>query len=245
MEVRVGERVVPVAPFNGRKVILAGRAVRSITEVVPNVVERVGKFSRDYAAANATVVTRDMALAIPAWRDELQHVSDVQWEAAGGELRIPSPPSFEEQLAAIFPTVFEAAEEHVLRLLALTVVANEALAQAARDGKVDELLEEEGQKLLDDGTIPQLIELAALSAETIKGELEAARDPLGKLRALVRRALGTEEDKPEESAAFAAAKEETKPSTPDSSTSSDERTDGTPTSSSTEPRGASSVGSVT
>lgn len=181
-EVRVGDRTYTIEPFNGRKAILAGRMVARIAKKAPGVLERDATFQRDYAAANAVRVTRAEALGVDFWRDQLGHITEAQWDKIGGVLVIPTPPSFETRIAAGFAEVFEAAEDEVLKLLALAVVPNGDLAEAAKTGDPRDLLRDRAEQLLDAGSLGELVELAAAVGEHVRDEFRG--DGLGKLRAL-------------------------------------------------------------
>lgn len=254
-EVAIGDRRVALPPFNGRKVILAARAIQQITKRVPDITSRMADFARRYSQENATVITRDMALAIPTWREPLAHVTDEQWAERGGTLTIPATPGFGEQIAAVFPDLLDAAESEVLRLLALAVIPNSDLARAAAEGDVKAALGKEADRILDEASLTQLVELADATAQMIRDELEANRGPLSRLRKLVMRdpddAAAVEdqavEDRPVEEAsdAFRQARTEVAAATPPpSSTSSPGPTDGPPSEPSTAPPGDSSLASV-
>lgn len=256
-EVQIGDRQVPVPPFNGRKVILAARAIQQITKRVPDITSRMAEFSRRYSQENATVITRDMALAIPTWREPLAHVTDEQWSERGGTLTIPATPGFGEQIAAIFPDLLDAAEGEVLRLLALAVIPNSDLARAAAEGDVKGALAKESDRILDEASLTQLVELADATAQMIRDELEANRDPLSRLRGLVLRDAKEQdetpvedvpvEDRPVEEASDAfrqAMMEAQDQKQQDSFTSSPEPTDGPQAEPSTAPPGGSSPVSV-
>lgn len=263
--VKVGDREYTVEPFNGRKAILAGRMVARIAKKVPGLLEHDAQFQRAYADANAIRVTRAMALGIDGWRERLADVTDEQWEAIGGVLVIPQPPTFELRLASLFTEAFETAEEEVLKLLALAIVPNGDLADAAKTGDVKELLLDRADQLLDGGTLSELVDLAGEVAEQVREELQAGGGGLGKLRALWASSQSETKSSDSESSPSdtepqpAASQTETDldparetgttpvgiSTPPGSSTDSPPPTDGTTSESSTGPRGVSLSPSAT
>lgn len=183
-EAQVGDRSYRIEPFNGRKAILAGRMVARIAKRVPGLLEADGDFQRKYSEANAVRVTRSMALGVDGWKERLGDITDEEWKQLGGVLVLPHPPTFELRLAAVFMEAFETAEEEVLKLLALTVIPNGDLADAASQNSVKEVLLEWSGRLMDNGTLVELVDLAAVAAEQVRDEFEAGGGGLGKLRAL-------------------------------------------------------------
>jgi hypothetical protein len=185
IEVKVGDRHVTVAPFNGRKAIIAGGAVRSITHKAPDLQKRVAEFAREYSEQFAQRITRDMVLAIPFWQERLGHLSDGDWEQRGNVLTLPATPETRDLFFAVFPHLMDVAETDVLRLLALIVIPNSELAGAAREGSVDDALSKEADRLLDDATVGQLAELAVAAVDVVQEEFNDRSRPLMRLRELI------------------------------------------------------------
>lgn len=182
-EVRVGDSTYRVQPFNGRKAIIAGRALARIGKKVPTLLQDDAAFQRSYREEHTLVITRAMAQAEP-WRAALAHMSDADWKALDGEIRLPQSPSDEERLFAVFPAIFEVAEQEVLQLLALLVVPNSELADAAREGDPKAKLQEYAERLLDQGDIGELAEVAAVGIEELRTVFDQRGGAVGKLRTL-------------------------------------------------------------
>lgn len=192
--VTVGGREYAVKEFNGRKAILAGRAIARIFRQAPSLIEDDARLRRKLADDNAVRITRSMAVH-PRWKEALSTVTDEDWEKVGGTIVIPQEPDFSVRFLAAFPVAFELAETEVVKLLALLVIPDRDLADAAEAGQVDEALTTVGNTLLDEGDFGELVELAAAGADQIRATFEAKEGALGKLRALWARAQDEDETK--------------------------------------------------
>lgn len=161
-------------------------------------------------------------------------ISDEAWEKSDNQVELATDPSPFQIGAYLLPQILDAAEDDVVRLLALVTAPESELRTAKRDGgdAYVAYLSEKGEALLFDAEIEQLIELAITAAEVL-GEKLRGKAP--RLRAAWNRLTGAEEA-PEQSQPETETESETTP-TPDgassSSTSSTESpppTDGEPTS---------------
>lgn len=255
-KVKIGGNERLLHEFNGRKAIRATKIVRGISSGWPEILRALARFNREYEAENVVELDRATARSKFPPRpvavgeglevvDPLGHLTDEDWEKSGNTLKLPRSPSFNEQVAAVFPVAFDLAEEQVLQLLALCVVDADELGQAARGGgteAVEELLHEKADDLLDEAELGELIELAVTGAEMVRAQvaekLEELGDRVGNLLTLFGLGPSKREDP--------AAEEETEssPTREPSSTSSPEPTDGAKSGPSTEPDGASSLSSV-
>lgn len=185
--VTVGEREYAIRPFRGYKALRVGHIVAAISRQVPDVLEAVATFTRQYEASNAVRITRLQALTIEQFRDATADVSDAVWEQAGGILELPSSPSMPEQVAAVFPLVFENAEPQVVRLLALIATSDTDLRDADEEGEdeaVDALLKKTSKRLLHEGTIDELLSLAIVATEVIREQFAGRAGEVGKLKAM-------------------------------------------------------------
>jgi transposase len=157
-------------------------------------------------------------------------ISDEAWEKSDNQVELATDPSPFQIGAYLLPQVLDAAEDDVVRLLALVTAPESELREAKRDGgdAYVAYLSEKGEALLFDAEIEQLIELAITAAEVL-GEKLRGKAP--RLRAAWNRLTGAEE-------APAESQPETETeTTPDgtssnstSSTDSPPPTDGEPTS---------------
>ena len=108
--------------------------------------------------------------------DPLGHMTDADWEASGNVLRLPRSPSIEEQIAAVFPTAMQLAEEQVVRLLALVAMSNADVKKNRND--LTKVLEERGDDLLD-SDLGELIELAVVAGECVTEQYREKAKELG------------------------------------------------------------------
>lgn len=175
-EVTVGDRTYPLPALNGFKAVRAARLVAEVAKCAPAVTDKLAQLRADYAGVNALVVTPALA-KLPRFQrtvvDEQgnEHeeplFTDADFEAAGGEVRIPQDPPVTDQIIAVFPIVFDAAEQQVVELFALLTAPNSELADADEAGTVDDYLKKNGRKLLHAATLDQLLDLAVAAAEVI------------------------------------------------------------------------------
>lgn len=242
--VKIGAREIQVEGFSGRKAIRAGKLVREILKRYPQVLEEMAEFTTRYQEKNVLWLERTEArFRLP---EATAHMTDADWEASDGKLAMRQSPTEAELFMSVFPTVFDAAEELALQLCALPIVSNDELAQAARNANgpeaITDLLNERGERLLDEASYDQLVDLVLSAAEAaheqIAEKLEGFKERAGKLRRL----LGWSPE-PEETPTTPEPTSTTSgTSGPGSSTDSPAPTDGEPTSPSTEsPSGSSAA----
>jgi hypothetical protein len=223
-QVTLGDSNYAVQRFTGYKALRAGRLIARITKHSRPIMEEMGDFARDYEKKNALVITKGMS-KLP--RFAAVGFTEEDFDASGGEIRIPQPPSLMEQIIAVFPSVFEVAEGEVLELLALLVMSNSELRKADNEDRVDDALKEKAKEIMFEADLDQMIDLLAMAQEVLQEQFAGKEDKLGKLKSLIFR--GAEEENSDNGT--------TKPT---SSTSSPDITSGTETPSSTEPLGVPS-----
>ena len=175
-EVKVGDRTVTLPALNGFKAVRAARLVAEVARCAPSVNERLAALRSDFADSNALVVTPAIA-KLPRFQrvvvddegneHEQPMFTDADFSAAGGEIRIPQDPALTDQIVAVFPLVFEAAEKQVVELLALLLAPNSELADADENGTVDEYLTKHGKQLLHAASLAQLIDIVTAAIETV------------------------------------------------------------------------------
>lgn len=242
-ELRVGDREVSLPELNGFKAVRAARLIAEVMTCAPEVNDRLRALREEYADANALVVTPALAKLPRFQRTVLDEDGEERreaiftaedFEAAGGEIRIPQDPPLPEQIIAVFPVVWGAAETQVIELLALLIAPNSELADADEDGKVDEYLSKSARRLLHSATLDQLVELAVASVEQVVSAL--TKDGGSALERAMGAVSGT--------APRTQAPSQTTSSTPESLTDSAEPTDGPAEQHSTESPGEKSESSL-
>jgi hypothetical protein len=181
--------------FSGRKVNRALRLLKAIARAVPDILDKRAAFIRAYEATNYVELDRAQAMlrygGKIALRDQLGNLvldgdgrpmlhespiaamTEDDWAAAGQKLRMPTSPTQAEQAWAIFPDVFDRAEDLVLKLLALVLMSNAEVKQLSRAGTdhLDTALEAQAEDLLDDSYGDQLLELAAAAGEVVDDQI--------------------------------------------------------------------------
>lgn len=229
--VEVGGREYTLAPLSGRRAFAAFRLVSAITSKVGDVQLKMARYERDYEMANALRLTPSTAW-MPGLPPAIQAMTREDWEARGGVLEIPQPPSQLQIIAAILPDVLAAAEEEVLQLLALAIVDNDSFGNAVINGGQGALLNTKRDELLRDCDLDDLVELIDAVVGHLGDQLKGVAAKSGNVRRLLR--LEPDKETPEtarDPEPSAAATDGTKP---DSSTGSEEPTAGDPDRSSTE-----------
>lgn len=270
--VHVGRTDYVVERPSGRKASTALRLVRRVSKTVKTVTRELGEFERDYHREHALELDRVQArmrypervvydadgelvrhpdgspLAGEAvLRSPLDAMSEDDWQRAGNVLRLPMAPSLPEKIGAVIDTALEDAEDEVYALLALFTLTNEEVARGKREQRLEEMLLERADELLDEGDLAELVELAVVVAETVDAQFTAKATELGGRLGNLRRLLGiqtpqeapTSEEAPaapqtDPQAAQTGDEQETSTSTsrPTSSSASGSSSDGDPTTSS-------------
>jgi hypothetical protein len=228
--VEVGGHEYTLAPLSGRRAFAAFRLSSQITDKAGDVQSKMARYSRAYARENALILTPSTSW-MPGLPRVVREMTKEDWERCGGIVEIPQPPSTMQVIGAVLPDVLAAAEEEVLRLLALTIVSNDDYGNAVVTGTEDRLIATKRDDLLKDADLDDLVELI----DAVVGHLGDQLRGLVKKAGNLRRLLGAQEPETEQS------KTETEPSAaatdgtkPDSSTGSPEPTAGDPDRSSTE-----------
>lgn len=266
--VRVGRTDYVVERPSARKASTALRLIRRVSGTVKTVTRELGHFEREYAQDHAIDLDRVQArMRYPArvvydadgelvrdtagevvMRSPLDAMSDDDWARAGEVLRLPMAPNLAEKVGAVLDLALEDAEDEVYRLLALFTLANDDVARAKREQRLDEVLEERADLLLDEGALDEVLELAVVISETIDAQFTRKASELGDRLGNVRRLLGlapapeaptppTAATTPQTTGQDAQTDDEQETSTsssrPTSSSASDSPSDGPPTPSST------------
>lgn len=204
-QVTIGGKTVNIEEFNGRKSTQAITLLRHISKRMPNLQKEWGDYVREYERTHSIELDRvqaqqrfgsrplveddelvykknakgeDEVVMIPSFLDRM---SEADWEKAEHKLRIPQSPSVGEIALQLFPDVFDAAQEYVLKLLALLITPNEVVNQKGRAGdkELDSYLAARGEDLLDDGMLEELMELAVVGGETVTDQYSRRAAQLG------------------------------------------------------------------
>jgi len=183
IEVKIGATVHTVAPFSPRKVLTAGQMLKKVMGTVRQINAHAAEYRREYSKQNAEIITRAMS-GVPPWRGLLADMTAEDWDRVGGQIELPAQPSANEIIAEVFPLAFEHAEDEVRRLLALVIIPNDELADAAYAGDAQAALDKYGNQILDRGSIGQVIDLMDVAVRTLREEVDAKGEALGRLRAL-------------------------------------------------------------
>lgn len=280
--VTIGGEQRTIAEFSAFKALHAMAVIKQVEEKVRELILGAGAFRDEYAKAHFTRMTRAEAkrnfppqplyeqrandrgevetlLVLidgePKLRPgKLDHLTEEDWAAAGHELIAPEYPSDEMVQAMMVTSAFEIARTHVLRLLALALVANRDLRKWEEDGDdLDAKLDEEAKTLVYDCTAPELLELTVSVIGAVKDQISG---PFGDARAALQEVfrpaqgatpagevtpspMTVEREEPTTDQEDAGSGETA--SSPTSSTSSPDATDGATPSASTVPAGASSA----
>jgi len=180
-DLKIGDRTVQLPELNGYKAVRALRLISEVSKCSPAVLERLADLRSEYADRNALVLTPALA-KLPRFQrtiideDGNEHdeavFTDADFEIAGGEIRIPQDPGVSDQIIAVFPIIFEAAEKQVIELLALLTAPNSELADADENGAVDEYLAQTSRKLLHTASLEQLVALLLAAVEIVAESIQ-------------------------------------------------------------------------
>lgn len=236
--IEIGDQTYTIQRLSTRKALRAGHLLTEILQQMPDIQEKVSAFTREYREQNKLRVNR--ATAELRWPDRVQAVSEEAWKSSDGYVEIPADPSLADYAGWVFPRVFEAAEQRVLRLVALLITSNSEYGNAARDGTEDDLLDRKADGLMDEDAAG-LVELAVVAGDVLSDQFEGKA---ARLRALAKR-FGTKPSEPNsETKNEEKATEDSNGSKPSTSIASPSPTDGPSERSSiespTEPSGVSS-----
>lgn len=181
--IKLGESdEIRLEKWRGLKAFEVIDALTELGEKVPNLDTAIGEYRRSYRESNFIELPRETA----EYRDpeRARQVSEEAWQASGHKLRMPSSPAFEQIVLAVFPTIYRAAKDTVLKLLAIVVSTNREIDEAEQADGLDELWKEKRAWLLRTAEYTDLIVLASKLVDQIRTELADYRDDLGNLRSL-------------------------------------------------------------
>lgn len=240
-EVTVGGRSFRIARFRGLKAQMILRLSAKIGRKYPKLATQVAEFEQAYIDENKIRLSRTEAeLKFGAQAAE---ISDEAWETSKGELALKQMPSPVERLAAIWPELFDAAEDPLCDLLAVIALSNEELAEADDGDCVAEKIKERRRELFHDGEFEELVDLALAGYEVARGQFAPLVERAIPLLSMVGLTMAGPEETtsttspdPEEPSRSSRTSDDSETS-PSSSTDSQPPTDGTGDRSSTAPPG--------
>lgn len=194
--IQIGDQTYTVGKFSTFKALRAGKLVSRILNKIPDLQDHVNEFIRDYREKNSQKISRaDAELRWP--KEQVERVSEAAWESSEGYITLAPTPTQYEIAAHVFPTVFEAAEDEVLTLLALLVTSNPELRAADEGDRVDAALEEK-RKMLVHEDLSDLLDLVAIAGEVLNEQFAGKADRLRRMGRLFNRSIteGGEESSP-------------------------------------------------
>lgn len=209
--IEVNGSQVTVERFTLTKGMRVITLLQLIQKMVPDITKEIARFRREYAEDNVVALDRVQAKMRFGPQPIVDDDGDVQLDAQGGVLTIPSAidrmseqdwersdhtlklrqsPSNEEIMLAMFPMVWEHAQAPVLRLLALVAMPNaEVERYAAKSG--DELwaqVDDFASRVIAPAYLEEVMELAVTAAEQVEGQVmtkaRSLGDRVGKLAGL-------------------------------------------------------------
>jgi hypothetical protein len=181
-EVRVGDEHYVLRPFRGLKAVLVLERVTKLLEVLPEIqAEARTEFRRQ---RDENVIEIDRAVFEFRYPEDAKAISETAWQEAGQKIRLPDDMPFDTAavVMAVLPKVLKFARTDVMEVLSLVVLKDKDLQDADQDGTIEELISEQAKKLLYDGTLEELADLAVAAFAQIQ-ELST-----GKVRELLEQA---------------------------------------------------------
>jgi hypothetical protein len=199
--VQVNGETRRIEPFSGRKVNRTMRLLKRITREVPGLLDKRAAFVRAYEETNYIELDRAQAtlrygapVAVQTVsgdfvRDEdgkletvpspILAMSEEAWAQSGHKLRLPKSPTETEILWALFPDVFEQAENLITQLLALVLMPNQDVKRYARDGSLDEMMQEARRERHQRESLAKTASCSATTPRTSSGSRAQAPKQFG------------------------------------------------------------------
>lgn len=241
--VKVGGRDVHLERFTVAKAMRVMTLLSVIQKQVPSLNKELAAFRSEYRKANSIELDRVQAKMRygpqPVLDDEgepimqdgeivtiaspIDRMTEQDWERAGQVLRLPQSPTPTETLVAMFPTVYEAAEQPVQRLLAIVAMPNDDVTRHVRNGTIWDEVDRFADEVIAPAYLDEIMELAVAAGEVIDDQVMSKAKGLGERAGNLLRLAGiqttTSEDSgspPETSETLSepAEKESTDSSTP-------------------------------
>lgn len=249
--VKVGGRDVTIGRFSMAKAMRVMTLVSKINKEIPALMKTAAEFKRGYREDNALMIDRVEAWhrfgdPQPVYDDDgnpvvvdgkvvtvpsyIERMTEKDWEAAGGYLRLRQSPSTEEVALAVLAEGYERLEEPLLRFMALVCMSNADVGEFVREGTIWEEVDKYVKSHLYDAGVEEVLELLVVGYEQaeqqVVGKFEQLGDRVGKLMA----AIGFQpREKPETTTTETTSSSEPETSSSPSPSPSPTSSDGTPT----------------
>lgn len=236
--VEIGDDTITIGRFRGLRALEAAAAVSRMMKEVPQLQDEITKFSKEYRANNSIELTFALSRT-PAFLS--LGLSREDFEANGGTINLPEPPTVQQQLIAALPTMLDMARKHLTALIGVVTIGNDELEAADDNDMVEEAIVSAGKRIVRKAYVEQLAEVILASYEVLEDEFKGREEVtkrLGEAWTRVRRSM-SQNPLEEMEAEIASTQETSSDSAQSSSIDSPTPTDGTGEPSSTASPGAS------
>lgn len=221
--VKVGDKDITIARFRGLKAVLAMDLMARVMREIPEIQERIDAYINEYRTNHTVKVTVGMA-KLP--RFAVLGLTAEDFQANSGQpIEFPDDPNGQQILVAMVPEFLTLARLEFVRFLALIAIPNSDLEEADDGDRVEAALDDLGKKLLRQGDVDQLLELAVVGWDVMDDQIRSKQARLGKLMDLpflrTLRSTFQSQEEPEDETPATLPED-----VPTSSTSSEADTDG-------------------
>lgn len=231
--VKVHDRDVNIERFTMQKAMRVITLLGIVEKSIPEITKLAADYRREYRENNVIELDRAQARmeygprpvldesgavamnedgTVVTMPSPLDSLTDEDWERSGQKLRFHQSPSTMEVMLAVFPSVYEKAEQPVLRLLALVAMRNDDVSRYVKDGTIWDKVDEFAQEVIEPALLEEVMELAVAAGEQIEGQVMSKAKSLGARAGKLGKAFGLVTDTPEQ----------TEPSQPTSTTLSEQ-----------------------
>lgn len=200
--VTVNGQEITIERFTLTKGMRVITLLQLIQKMVPQISKEIAEFKREYSATNVIELDRvqakmrygptpivnedgdvqlDNAGGVMTIASPIDRMSEEDWERSGHVLRLRQAPSNEELMLAMFPLVYEHAEQPLLRLLALVSMPNADVERFAAESG-DKLWSEVdvfAARVIGPAYLDEIMELAVTAAEQVEGQVMTKAKGLG------------------------------------------------------------------
>lgn len=187
-DVAIGGKTVSVERFTLAKAMRVITLLGLIQKQVPEVTKEWAAFRKNYGEEYAIELSRSQALV--RFGEQLDRLTEADWERDGQAFRIPGSPSGPELFFAMAPMVYERAEEVVLRLLGLIAMDNDTVGRYVAKGDIWERVDELVDEIIKPAALDEIMELAITACEVIDGQVLTKAKGLGDRAGNVARLFG-------------------------------------------------------
>lgn len=185
--VTVNGRDIEIQRFPLAKASRIITLLQKIQQTAPGVTAHYARFTTEYANSYPKKMTRMQAVAMFG---PMEHISEDLWERDGQTFTVPGSPSPYEVFFEMAPMLYDAAEELVLRLLAVVAMPNEVFVQKVETGELWGRVDAFVDDVIRPADIGELAELVVVAAEVIDTTIIQRIQKLGEKAGNVARLLG-------------------------------------------------------